>query len=868
MPESVLFKEPLDGGLVTSRHPTTLRPGELSRADNVYYHPNDPSIRRARGRTDFAGVTGGGAGAVKGTRVCKFDGTVDTAAYDILVAYLDDDYYYHKFASRAPTPDWKTLKLDVGSGPTLDAIHYADKHILLNGNIIGSPNQVVKAPPGPTSNPSTRRHGLKQVNQLCTVTKVAGSWPLDSLYFGEGRYFFFTTEVANPGTDDEVESAYDPNLPPAYVDMVKDVDGQILFGVTVQRHQGQGAAPTPPLAAYQPINTDAAGTTIVTEWRLYMAKAPLYSEWNASLLASAYQVGKGAFGSLAAGYAADIISLSATSTVAGPKMVGTATATVTGDTVVLFLSGILTRYGDSNCWVFGTNGNEARIKLSNFGFTAGEIPDGSAIVGIQVALLTEQPGHGRNDLFFALTPDVTTGIPPTVLTPNKSRSVTSEDGEVFVFGGPTDTWGRTFTPAEVRNANFGAYLVAKNYNWDSGYCVLHWVEITIWTGTSLTIGKPYPVVSVQVGNVTSVVSANTPPPTASTGDVFDGQIVLNDVKDRGAIRYSLPDGPDYFPSIYFVKFQSKENDHVVAIRRVADILIVGLRHQIYRVNYLPRSTDSEFDRGRAYEVLAETHGVVSLQGTAQFTPTNSAPLLAYVSDSGLKATDGQQVLSLTEDIDWDNLVEPTKLNQAILVNYPKLYQLRFFFTPKGGSTNTQYMVIHYHPSHAKEGRKWAITGPCLCSAASAFCARLGNEWVLLTGHNTDGKIWVEDNSDDDNADLGTGIVPLVETRDLYTAGIGYEWTLETFWTLHNSTVPTMTWTLTVRKRNTEGDIVNDAVTKTFTTAKDGLSRLYPHAAAEAMRFRLTCADAGSGNNKQATIAFLAFLGSGHGISER
>src|SRR3990170_2231461 len=62
--------EPLNGGLVTSRDPATLKPGELQAAQGVVYFPNDPSLQTLPGRTSAASSLGG---EVTGLAHCAFD---------------------------------------------------------------------------------------------------------------------------------------------------------------------------------------------------------------------------------------------------------------------------------------------------------------------------------------------------------------------------------------------------------------------------------------------------------------------------------------------------------------------------------------------------------------------------------------------------------------------------------------------------------------------------------------------------------------------------------------------------------------------------------------------------------------------------
>lgn len=52
----MLVNEALNGGVVTARHPTLLRPGEVQVADEMILKPGDPALQRAPGRTAYGTV--------------------------------------------------------------------------------------------------------------------------------------------------------------------------------------------------------------------------------------------------------------------------------------------------------------------------------------------------------------------------------------------------------------------------------------------------------------------------------------------------------------------------------------------------------------------------------------------------------------------------------------------------------------------------------------------------------------------------------------------------------------------------------------------------------------------------------------------
>lgn len=70
------FRELFDQGLVTARDPSLLREGEVSRADNCIYYPNDPDLYKAPGRTAYGTVLATSVASVTltGTSMTKTNG--------------------------------------------------------------------------------------------------------------------------------------------------------------------------------------------------------------------------------------------------------------------------------------------------------------------------------------------------------------------------------------------------------------------------------------------------------------------------------------------------------------------------------------------------------------------------------------------------------------------------------------------------------------------------------------------------------------------------------------------------------------------------------------------------------------------------
>lgn len=256
----------------------------------------------------------------------------------------------------------------------------------------------------------------------------------------------------------------------------------------------------------------------------------------------------------------------------------------------------------------------------------------------------------------------------------------------------------------------------------------------ITTDEGIVSTIPYAALTISVAGAGAVdISRDTVPPFWNTGDLFEDQLAVNDAADKSILRYSFPGLPHSFPNLYFIGFETKQADEITHIRSIGEALVVGLKAQIWRVNYLPNETDSEFNRGRCKELISANHGIMGYDAATPFTMVDGSTLLAYVSHDGLYATDGFKTRLLTMDIDWEALVNPAALSSAILINVQHLWTLFLYYT-RAGSTYPPHdgvLALSYHPQHIKEGGFLKVSGPLTLSTRAADYATVG--FVALAG---------------------------------------------------------------------------------------------------------------------------------------
>ena len=806
------FPEPLNGGLVTARDPALLEPGELTQADDAVYAISDPAIHKIKGRTKYNSAAITGAKTVKGLRYMEFDDRSE----GLLIGLSEgsgtpDDLYLSAFSDETGTFGSISAISSVGTGSTLDTVQFNNRYVALIGD---TGNQII------SSSGAGRHHGAVPVTNLAAPTLVSGTFnPL----LGTGYYHFLTTEVIDDGVNPPIESTY------------------VGTPATTTTAFTTSSLNTSAVQVVQPtvVNNGSNGTTAATRWRIYMA-GPTDNPSPIPALPL--------FKLVAERDILDTTAIIGNASAAG-KFPTTTSVGVAGWSNPTFA------FSDNN------SGTRSSVNLSAQNYATFGFAVSGTIKGFEVKAKVRVPDYNplillaKNSkpiLIVDLSPDGTTFYPG-----NNQRYVRLMDipgivagyvGDI-TLGSQTDLWGRTWTSGEVNGATFSARIKYGLQTTANGNPIVDVDYITVicyTTGGTLTqvvnlSGKPFRTVNVSVAGITTSYGADGPPPVASTGDIFEGQLVLNDITDPSIIRYSLPDNIESFPAVYFLNFESKTQDKVTCIRRLGNKLIVGLAQQLHRINYLPRETDAEFDRGRAYEAISETEGIVGTQASTLFSPDGGALLLAYISHSGPRYTDGFQSFPLNNDLDWPSTVRlpvagssTNYLQNCVFVNYALQQQLWLYYTPPSQTTNTKAIVFHYSSDHKNQDGSFKATGPINVAGLSAATGRIGGNEVLLTGQSG-GFVYVEDRGYTDAS--GGTLAFAVKTREIVTGGVGRTATVENLFIRHNQDA-TSTVTVTPYTRFSNLAQVTQA-TKTFTTANAGSIKLPFHHNHESIQWKLS-----------------------------
>ncbi len=159
------------------------------------------------------------------------------------------------------------------------------------------------------------------------------------------------------------------------------------------------------------------------------------------------------------------------------------------------------------------NSTNKYLKLTGFNFSATPIPIGATIDGITVSLTRRSATGEIQDQVLSL---VTTGATTTSKADTSIFWPTSYTAKSY--GNSTDTWGRTWTPAEINSSAFGFILSTHNTSLTNGrYSYLDGVTMTVnyssdVTPPVITIGS----YSTSSTNQDIVVTASTNEGTLNT----------------------------------------------------------------------------------------------------------------------------------------------------------------------------------------------------------------------------------------------------------------------------------------------------------------------------------------------------------------
>jgi len=712
--------EPLSGGLVTSRDASLLQPGELSVAEDVMLLPSSPSLRKAYGRTAF----GDSPVQIDGVTYADFD-----TADDKVVIVGDESYYI------APADEVGAITFMAdGAGSSLDSVSTSNKVVLFSG---GAVNRVL-LPDG-----SSRPHGMQPVTTApgAVHTATGGTWPLGANELG--FYEYWTTE-AYITDDDDVESTFTGT--PATVNVTATTSH-----VTISR--------------------PSIVTPEATHWRIYRSNSK--TSFFDQAFPSGFLIADVPINTLSF---EDGISTTTALTLPTTASTPTDTSNIIGggqhevvsvlwsnpanvllDDAATAISGAVstTSFGHEQAGVITVS----QIMLENFGLTG----IGEPITDIQVQV---EGSRSSATLVAYLSWDG-----GDHWTSGQTIPLTSSNSTVIISGG---TWGRTWSAAELANASFKVRLIAWGpVNSGTGTVTIDFAKVAATHGgTSAARAILFPSIELIVGGESTAIGSNYPPPRSSTGDLFQGSILMNDLDAPTNIAWTIPGTLDYTPILYRMAL----DDRVICIRALGSSCIIGCKSSCVRMNYLPVAEDPEFNTGRAVDLIDSDDGVAGYKAAIRFVLAGEL-MLFYVGQTSLKMTNAFNTTSATDDITWTELVDIEHLDECFVENNTRNHELLVFFPSLYGVN--KILRLSYDEAHIKNGKLKVVGITNFAATAATSGVPNAERLVYTTTRNT---MYVENRGLVDGS--GGTIIPRITTREMHQAGVGNSWELVRFGVHH------------------------------------------------------------------------------------
>jgi hypothetical protein len=637
---------------------------------------------------------------------------------------------------------------------------------------------------------SVRPAGLNPVvdqvtlTTIATIDGVACAWPPT---LATGYYWFLHTEIFDPdstadGEDNplEIESAY-------YGKSASSKNSGEPVAVNITALTGVGVHVVFP----RPINTGGDGR-YATHYGLYMF-GPTQDNRTFPPLGGFKRVAKIRL-TTAASSGTQSKDLSDSRTVqTGYSSVSGVLGSFQQFTNPTFMAAGIAGYNSSNnadafSGLSGSAGGPFGNLLGNFGFVTGAPWSTRTIYGIRITVRGAADAFGAAGSQAGYLYGLTAGG-ASKTTDDMLGVFTRTSLDAQTHGGEMETFGVGWVAADLADGTFKVRLI-KSPTGSVQHLRVTGVKVEVFfTSGSINLnGQPFRIVTFrdQIGDTVNE-PANGVPPTCTTGDLFQGSLVTNDLGDETAIRFSLPGAPESFPKPYVMRFNTtKRRDRVTCIRTLGPALYVGMQNGIKRVNYLPSESDTDFHEGLAHEDHASDHGIAGPLAAVKFDWPGAGTVMAYASFAGVFLTDGVAPRPLNIDLDWPNTVKLSALSTCVFRVYPREKWLVLYYCPAGAThnKNTKALVFSYAADKLKDGGRLPVTGPITVSGRSSTEVLMSGTQFLLTGHETTGIVYQEDFGtvqasgyqvhNASNSLAAAPITPVIRTRRLHPAGITHD----------------------------------------------------------------------------------------------
>lgn len=743
--------ESLGGGYVNTREASLLGEGELSDGLNMTYRPYSTVIRNAAPLSGTANVVDAQQDVI-GLHVLQFSDETE-----FMFAQVGTSYY----ASAGLSGAFGAVGAAITAGTSVDVATYNNRHYVFNG---ANANRVLYLN---GSTKTMRAHGVSALTVPPAVSVGAGNWTLET-----GVYEYWATELV-PIT--EGSSTYwlesDFTGSPSVVNITA-----ASSSVIISRHV-------------------TLANSSATKWRIYRSVGPRVSD-GVTLFPVGVLIKELPIATLV--FVDGLSSDTGWKRPATVATTGAAWGTTTGITAGT--------QGDGTAATYASN-TASTLTAYGYSFSTSE-----PITGIKVfirAKIANPNFFGLRVMTVALSQDDGStysderGIPF-----GKSDSyLGAADSAACVVGGETDTWGENsafWTSTAINGANKLRVRVTVPANAFTLYGTMSIDDIDVRIFYGGSVSEPlgtFPYFSLSVDGASSSGSMLSVPPTSSTGAIFEDSLVVNDVNNPGLIRYSPAGLPEYFPSLYYMRLDVGKAEKITAIRAIGGRLIVTTLGAVYRVNYLPRTSDSSFDRGRPVELICSDAGVYAPFNITRFSsPVTGRPMLAMLTTRGVMASDGFDMQPIVNDFSigssgalYANTAE-SDLAAATIANDAPRSALQIAYGLNSLGTAVYRIEAFYHPTHLKPGNMFKCSVPIEMTSASGqespksmATARSGIMYVGTSSQSTTdpGSVLKCDSTNDSSLSSWGGAY--VTSRMIFPQGVGREVKINSVYLLDTTT---------------------------------------------------------------------------------
>jgi len=290
-------------------------------------------------------------------------------------------------------------------------------------------------------------------------------------------------------------------------------------------------------------------------------------------------------------------------------------------------------------------------------------------------------------------------------------------------------------------------------------------------------GDPFPTTSVVLAGLQIQASANGPPPNSSTGDVFQGSLVVDDKDVPRRIRWSMPGSPHAFPFIFFLDVETGNGDEIRSLKAIGNVLLAIFENEVRRINWLPTQTDPDFRQGDVVSEVGTGFGALSKTAVTKFRMPGQGPMVAMAHPSGLWATNGWDRIELSRNIAWEDMT--SELQGASLIDNYDAQRLELYYQAPNETDVNYALYFQYDIAHLDRNGTPTVTGPIERPGgvkAAAVISIAGGATRVVTADRA-GNLLYEGFGFQD-ASLGV-FTPLdAMTREIYPMGMGKEVIME------------------------------------------------------------------------------------------